>query len=616
MAAAVAAPALRSASADGAMMLGAGGGGGAKGGFNGRGGSGGGSGNADEADVAAMDSERFYDLAVRRIIQRQAAAATGSSGANGGSGNDRGSGGGGGGITLDPALENHAAWNGPAPSTRRLSVGAGSGVGGRGRRGSSVSGSAGAQPAPRRGSGRQANRLSPYACGTQPVGDRRRSSQREKQSGVDAAIGSSYSDSYGRFEWPAELGDVGSGSSGAAGPAAAAHVNLAPAHDPNDSLGSFQNEKRGAEASDSYLLGPGATSDTGMADRCPQWMATAAAAVAGPQGDDDGYDEDLFGGGGKYARAPGGSRGNNEGWFTREGADNAETGNNSSSSNGRCKVGHDAAAAAAGDAPQEDPWYGFRSDCGAPRREAAHAEVYEPASPSAALAAVAAAADTASASAAAAAAAARAKLGASGFAEDGQASAGAATAGVAVAAPAHGATTFGNGADSSYGNRAAPSNGTAAAIAGAASAAAAGEGSAASAAAPSWASFGAVADAAPYLRWEVLGGPFFDPATSTVDKGRFRVRDARRFLPHSMRRAADALATGDGVTLLLGRRAEPPHVEQAVTVMFDRGRFNEREAREWWGRNRGRFVDADADAVVAAAAAAGLAGAAGDGGGA
>jgi hypothetical protein len=82
---------------------------------------------------------------------------------------------------------------------------------------------------------------------------------------------------------------------------------------------------------------------------------------------------------------------------------------------------------------------------------------------------------------------------------------------------------------------------------------------------------------------------FFDRATSTADKGRYRVADARHFLPDGMRRAEDATA---GVTLLLGREAAAPHAERPITVMFDRGCFNEAEAAQWWARHRERLSGA------------------------
>lgn len=94
----------------------------------------------------------------------------------------------------------------------------------------------------------------------------------------------------------------------------------------------------------------------------------------------------------------------------------------------------------------------------------------------------------------------------------------------------------------------------------------------------------------PYERWEMGGcdpAQFFDPITSTPDKGRFRVADARHFVPESLHRDRDAKI---GVTLLLGRR-EDGGQEQLITIMFDRGCFNEAEAASWWKRSMERFRD-------------------------
>eukprot|EP00903_Cladosiphon_okamuranus_P012004 g11271.t1 len=126
-------------------------------------------------------------------------------------------------------------------------------------------------------------------------------------------------------------------------------------------------------------------------------------------------------------------------------------------------------------------------------------------------------------------------------------------------------------------------------------------------------------------------GSFFDTATSSADKGRYKVRDPRLFDPCSMRRRPDATTVsapppeaggassdedgggltthhfGDrassstGVTLLLGLRVEDSgggdsageqqseRAEQVITVMFDRSKFNEQEARRWWTANRARI---------------------------
>ena len=77
---------------------------------------------------------------------------------------------------------------------------------------------------------------------------------------------------------------------------------------------------------------------------------------------------------------------------------------------------------------------------------------------------------------------------------------------------------------------------------------------------------------------------FFDP-TSSEERGRKRVRDARLFEPSSMRRAV----AEDGVVLLLGELAEHPRTEHVICVLFDRSKFSERAALQWW-RDGGREV--------------------------
>uniref|UniRef100_A0A7S2D128 Uncharacterized protein n=1 Tax=Florenciella parvula TaxID=236787 RepID=A0A7S2D128_9STRA len=81
--------------------------------------------------------------------------------------------------------------------------------------------------------------------------------------------------------------------------------------------------------------------------------------------------------------------------------------------------------------------------------------------------------------------------------------------------------------------------------------------------------------------------PFFD-LSSSADKGRFRVHDARGFAPESMRRAAHPAEAG--MVLLLGTRpashAEYPGAEQVITLMFDRAVFSEAAAEKWWNANR------------------------------
>jgi hypothetical protein len=79
---------------------------------------------------------------------------------------------------------------------------------------------------------------------------------------------------------------------------------------------------------------------------------------------------------------------------------------------------------------------------------------------------------------------------------------------------------------------------------------------------------------------------FFD-SSSTSDKGRFRLHDARDFIAESMFRKTDIL--NESVTLLCGTRKDNGAV-QIITVLFDRTDFSEAKARAWWLENRDRLI--------------------------
>ena len=110
--------------------------------------------------------------------------------------------------------------------------------------------------------------------------------------------------------------------------------------------------------------------------------------------------------------------------------------------------------------------------------------------------------------------------------------------------------------------------------------------------------FDAIIMEEPYQRFDAGKVPFFD-RSSSVDKGRFRVRDARNFAPDSIRRMAvpwDIRGT-HGVMLLVGKkytstcdRSEVPVDEQVITVLFDRPQFNEDDACRWWQLHRHHIV--------------------------
>jgi hypothetical protein len=92
----------------------------------------------------------------------------------------------------------------------------------------------------------------------------------------------------------------------------------------------------------------------------------------------------------------------------------------------------------------------------------------------------------------------------------------------------------------------------------------------------------------PYEKFERNQVEFFDKSSS-AEKGRFRVRDAREFAPETMRRKEDA---DRGVMLLVGRKVGQQDVEheECITILFDKAQFSESNAIEWWQKNRHRFV--------------------------
>ena len=113
----------------------------------------------------------------------------------------------------------------------------------------------------------------------------------------------------------------------------------------------------------------------------------------------------------------------------------------------------------------------------------------------------------------------------------------------------------------------------------------------------------------PYQRYETGKIPFFDRSSST-ERGRFRVRDARGFRPDSMRRKPDeGRNPEDEVMLLVGMKESnnekignnngddniQEQEELVITILFDRSKFSERAASEWWMKHRQRFISDPAD---------------------
>lgn len=94
----------------------------------------------------------------------------------------------------------------------------------------------------------------------------------------------------------------------------------------------------------------------------------------------------------------------------------------------------------------------------------------------------------------------------------------------------------------------------------------------------------------PFEKYEIGKIPFFDRSSST-QKGRFRVRDAREFAPESMRRKPD---TEQGIMFLVGEKIGGG-TEFTITIMFDRSLFTEHAASVWWRLNKKRFVPTVSD---------------------
>lgn len=96
----------------------------------------------------------------------------------------------------------------------------------------------------------------------------------------------------------------------------------------------------------------------------------------------------------------------------------------------------------------------------------------------------------------------------------------------------------------------------------------------------------------PYERYDIGDIPFFDRSSSS-EKGRFRVRDAREFHTDSLRRIPVPFhATHEGVMFLVGKKIneENSDKEDVVTILFDRSQFDEPSAAEWWQLHRAQII--------------------------
>ena len=111
-------------------------------------------------------------------------------------------------------------------------------------------------------------------------------------------------------------------------------------------------------------------------------------------------------------------------------------------------------------------------------------------------------------------------------------------------------------------------------------------------------------DLEPYEKYEAGKVPFYDRSSSS-DKGRFRVRDVRDFVPSSMKRKPfvpfcdgnenQNRDDSSGITLLIGKKDSSMacHNELVITIIFEKTKYTEASARKWWRENRARFVEQD-----------------------
>jgi len=86
---------------------------------------------------------------------------------------------------------------------------------------------------------------------------------------------------------------------------------------------------------------------------------------------------------------------------------------------------------------------------------------------------------------------------------------------------------------------------------------------------------------------------FFDE-TSTAEKGKHRVNDARLFDSNSLHRQTDN--NHNGVTIVLGKQRHhsdddnnTDNNDKVIVLLFDKDQFNELQAYKWWNENCQRY---------------------------
>ena len=97
----------------------------------------------------------------------------------------------------------------------------------------------------------------------------------------------------------------------------------------------------------------------------------------------------------------------------------------------------------------------------------------------------------------------------------------------------------------------------------------------------------------PYQRYEAGEVNFFDRSSSS-ERGRFRVRDARQYAPDSLRLIPVPEITTEGVSLLVGKKCTRfnegrEKKEYVITILFDKSKFSEKAASDWWAMNKKLF---------------------------
>jgi hypothetical protein len=82
---------------------------------------------------------------------------------------------------------------------------------------------------------------------------------------------------------------------------------------------------------------------------------------------------------------------------------------------------------------------------------------------------------------------------------------------------------------------------------------------------------------------------FFDKFGTNDLKGKHVIQDSMPFNIDTFFRKRDKHAGCDGVSLLMARKDDNHGTQEAIAVFFDRSKFTEEEAFQWWLSNRVRF---------------------------